>query len=135
MPIRVDFTDVGGEFTPLEKGTYNAVVYDAEVKDSQAGKPYINWDFKITGPSNEGRHQWYMTSLQPQALWKLKQVLIRLGAKEEDLSGVAELDLEEYIGRKCRIVVDHEQYQGEIRSIVVDVLAPTKEQQNEPLFR
>ena len=135
MPIRVDFTDVDGGFDLLEKGVYDAVVYNVEVRDSRAGKPYINWEFKITGPTGEGRRQWYTTSLQSQALWKLKQLLIRLGAKEKDLAGVVDLDLEQYIGRKCRIVIDHEQYQGEVRNRVVDVLAPSKEQQTETLFR
>ena len=135
MPIRVDFTDVDSQFDLLDKGVYDAVVYNVEVRDSRAGKSYINWEFKITGPTGEGRRQWYMTSLQAQALWKLKQLLVRLGAKEKDLAGVVDLDLEQYIGRKCRIVIDHEQYQGEVRSRVVDVLAPSKEQQNETLFR
>jgi len=136
MSIRVDFTDVGGaDFQPIEPGTYNAVVFNAEVRDSQAGKPYINWDFKITGPKYEGRHQWYMTSLQKQALWKLKQMLLRLGVPEEKLTGVFDLDLEELIGKPCKIVVEHEQYQGQIRDRVVDVLPPDDEVVNAPLFR
>jgi len=130
-PIHVDFTDVPdqGNFEPLEEGTYPASVFDAVVKESKtSGQPYINWEFKILAGQYEGRRQWYMTSLQPAALWKLKQMLTRLGISTEKLSSTFDLDLASMLGKKCRIVIDHEQYQGQLRDRVVDVLPETDEE-------
>lgn len=124
MPIRVDFTDVQDTgFTPLDVGTYNAVVFDAGVREGRtSGKPYVNWEMKIVDGDSAGRRAWYTTSLQPQSLWKLRQVLVNLGTNPEELEGDFELELADYIGRTCRIVIGHEEYNGEVRDRVVDVL-------------
>jgi hypothetical protein len=135
MAIRVDFTNVQGDFEPLENGTYNATIFNAEVKDSKDGKPYINWDLIVQDEPYVGRHQWFMTSLQTQALWKLKQMLLRLGVPAESLAGVFDLDLEPLFGKPCRVVIEQESYQGQMRSRVVDLLEGDAEVTDQPLFR
>jgi len=123
MGIRVDFTDVKGGFEPIPEGKYDATVFEVEQRISQSsGQPYLNWQFKIQGGEFDGRRAFYMTSLQPQALWKLKQVLSNLGFDEEALSGDFELDPSELAGLECTVVIAHEQYQGETRDRVVEVL-------------
>ena len=122
MGITVDFTGVQSGFEPIPEGKYEATVFQVEQKTSQAGNPYLNWQFKIQGGDFDGRRMFYMTSLTPQSLWKLKQVLHRLGYTDEQLEGEFELDLADLPGLECTIVVGHEQYNGETRDRVLDVL-------------
>lgn len=124
MGIRVDFTNVGGGFEPIPEGTYDATVFEVEQKVGQnSGKPYLNWQFKIQGGEHDGRRAFYMTSLSPNALWKLKQNLSELGFSKEQLAGEFDLDLTELIGLECSIVIGHEEYQGEMRDRVLDIKA------------
>ena len=123
MGIRVDFTDVQSNFEPIPEGKYDAVVFDVEQRISQAQKPYLNWLLKIQGGEFDGRSAFFMTSLSPNALWKLKQVLHNLGWTSEELAGNLELDLVDLAGKECTIVITHEEYNGETRSRVSDILA------------
>ena len=123
MPgISVDFTNVSSGFESIEPGNYLARVEKIESKMSQAGKPYLNWHFKISGGDYDNRTAFFMTSLAPNALWKLKQVLIAAFDKEEeDLSGEFELDTEELIGHEVTLIIGEEEYNGEMRDRVLDV--------------
>ena len=64
---------------------------------------------------------YHNTSLQPQALFNLKQVLIALGV--EVPNSVMKLNLDEVVGRKCYVEVEHEVYEGKKRARIIDFLA------------
>lgn len=122
MSIRVDFTGVSSGFEKIEPGTYLARVESIEQKMSQAGKPYLNWKFNLVGGEYDGRKAFYMTSLSPNALWKLKDTLINaFGFSTEDLAGAFDIDVEDLIGQECALIIGEEEYQGEMRDRVLDV--------------
>lgn len=124
--MRVDFTGVSSGFEKIEPGTYAARVEKVEQKTSQAGKPYLNWTFNLMGGEYDGRKAFYMTSLAPNALWKLKDTLIKaFGFSKDDLSGVFDLDTEELIGMEVALVIGEEEYQGEMRDRVLNVVDPS----------
>lgn len=126
MGIHVDFTGVSSGFEKIEPGTYLARVGKIEQRMSQANKPYLNWEFTITGGQYDGRKAWYMTSLSPNALWKLKDVLINaFGKDREDLAGDFDLDTEELIGEEVALIIGEEMYNGEMRDRVLDVKDPS----------
>lgn len=119
----VDFTGVSSGFEKIEPGTYLARVEKIEQKMSQAGKPYLNWTLQLMGGDVDGRKTFFMTSLAPNALWKLKDCLIKaFGYTKDDLSGQFELDIEELIGQECAVVIGEEEYQGEMRDRCLDIL-------------
>ena len=123
MGIRVDFTGVSSGFEKIEPGTYLARVEGIEQKMSQAGKPYLNWKFNIVGGEYDGRKAFYMASLAPNALWKLKDTPIKaFGYSKEDLAGEFDFDPIDLIGHECALVVGEEEYQGEMRDRVLDVI-------------
>ncbi len=63
-----------------------------------------------------------MTSLSPNALWKLKDTLIKaFGFSKKDLAGEFNLDIEELTGEEVAVVIDEEEYNGEMRDRVIDV--------------
>ena len=125
MGLNLDFTNVqGGDFEVLPKGTYTAAVFAIDQKYSNnGGNPYLNWQFKVQGGDHNGRIAFDTTSLQPQALWKLKSHLKAI-APDMDLSGSLDLDTDELLGNECRIVIEHEMYQGEPKARVKKVLPP-----------
>ena len=124
MSIRVDFTDVQDGFQPIPEGKYDATVFEVEQKVGQnSGKPYLNWQLKIQGGEFDGRRVFYMTSLSPGALWKLKANLNALGYSKEQLEGDFELDPTDLVGRECTAIITHEEYQGQVRDRVADILA------------
>lgn len=117
----------------MDAGVYDAHVHDISVRTSKTpnrvdGKfyDYLNWEFMIDGPKYAGRHQWMITSLAPNGLWKLQQVLMRLGATPESLASVAEIEPRDYIGKKCRIQVGQEQYNGQATDRVQDLFPPAE---------
>lgn len=123
MGIRVDFTDVKSGFEPIPEGKYDATVFEVEQKvGNNSGKPYLNWQLKIQGGEFDGRRVFYMTSLSPNALWKLKANLNALGYSKEELEGDFDLDTTDVVGKSCTVVITHEEYNGEVRDRVADLL-------------
>lgn len=125
MGIVVDFTGVSTSPEVIPAGTYNARVYEVELRTSaNSGNPYINWRFRIDGGEYDGRQLFFVTSLKEGALWNLKRTLKALRF-EGDLEGQVDLgDLDNFLGRQCRIVVGVEDYLGEPRNRVTRVLPP-----------
>jgi len=122
MGLTVDFTGVQDGFALVPEGTYPAVVYDIEVRNSKtSGAPYLNWQLKIQGGDNDNQSVFFMTSLQPKALFSLKRVLKNL-RPNMDLDGLADLDLEELKSLPCRVVVVHEMYNNEKQARVKNIL-------------
>ncbi|MBT9168105.1 MAG: hypothetical protein DDT19_01450 [Syntrophomonadaceae bacterium] len=124
MGVRVDFTGVSSGFEKIEPGVYLARVKKIEQRMSQAQKPYLNWVFVIIGGDYDGRNVFYMTSLAPNALWKLKDVLAKaFGYSRRDLAGEFDLDTEALIGEEIAVVIGEEEYNGEMRDRVIDVVS------------
>src|SRR5690606_15434933 len=75
--IEIDMTGVEVGGGRLADGIHKVRVEEvtAEISTS-SGKPYLAWKFRTVNGSHRLYHN---TSLQPQALFNLKQVLIALG--------------------------------------------------------
>lgn len=119
--LTVDFTGVssgGGGVT--EDGVYTCEVGECELSTSDSsGEDYLAWQWKVQDGKFSGRTIFDNTSLQPQALWKLRKVLECLGVEVED--GEMELDPSEYIGLVADLEVGMEQYEGKPRARVIDI--------------
>ena len=127
MTITVDFTGVqsnDGDFEPLPDGIYNVTVFEVTVEENKAGTAnYLNWQLKVLDEGYKNRRLFFNTSLLPQALWKLKQVLNRIApdvgwSKEY---GVGEIiDTVEGLPARAEVSYDDE-YEN---NSVDDLLAP-----------
>lgn len=122
MGLRVDFTDVEtSNFDPIPAGTYIAKVTDGELRESgpnskNPGSQYINWEFTIQDGDYAGRKQWTNTSLLPQALFALKDLLAATGKFNVD--GDLDFDIEDVIGSDVKIVVKQKRFDDELRNEV-----------------
>ena len=122
--VAVDFTGVESSGKVEEGRQLLKVDGVPEVKSSESsGSDYINWKFKATGGSI-----WHTTSLQPQALWNLRNTLEALGLEVPE--GAMDLDLSEVDGLELGAEIEHETYQGKKRPRIID-LFPADELEGE----
>lgn len=84
----------------------------------RSAKPYLAWELRTSG----GYTLYHNTSLQPQALFNLKNVLLALGYDVPD--AVLRLDLRDLKGREAYVEVMHEVYEGKKRAKIVQFLGP-----------
>lgn len=111
--ITVDMSGVesGGKAVP--DGVYEVEVAEITEEESSEGNPYLKWKLRVTEGPCKGAPLYDNTSLQPQALWRLKGLLETLGVEVPDSS--MDLDLEEYVGMTMTVTVANEEYQGKDR--------------------
>src|SRR5690606_24400744 len=88
-------------------------------------KPYLAWELKTSG----GYTLYHNTSLQPQALFNLKNVLLALGYDVPD--AVLRLNLRDLKGREAYVEVMHEMYEGKKRARIVQFLSPDEGDEDE----
>jgi hypothetical protein len=80
----VNFADVDS-FEPLPEGTYDIEIDKVEVRRNKADDgDYLNWELVVIDGEYENRRLWMITSLKPNALFRLKQVLEELGMLEDE---------------------------------------------------
>jgi hypothetical protein len=120
--ITVNFGEIPSDTVP--EGEHEAVITGVTMRQSQTGThPYLNWEFQIVEGEHEGRKVWMMTSLAPNALFRLRDTFVALGFSSD---AVIELDVDEentlvepsVIGLPVRIQTTLEKYQGQDRARV-----------------
>src|SRR5271170_3613659 len=95
--VSIDFSGVesgGGRAIP--DGNYTVEVTEVTEEESSEGNPYLKWIYKVATGSHKGARIYDNTSLQPQALWRLKTLLECFGEEVPDSS--MDLDLEGLVG-------------------------------------
>lgn len=124
--LTVDFTGVeaGGGRVRVPEGDYLFKIADYELrhkKDDESSR-YIQWSLEILkGPGGTGKRIRYITSLKPEALFNLRNMLTDAGFKVPSKS--VDVPLEKVIGRQIAGTVIDDEYEGKIKS-VVDNLFP-----------
>lgn len=115
--VKVDFTGVETR-ARIDDGQYHAKV--EEITQEEGDKAtYLKWVFSIVSDDKtNGRKLFYNTSLAPQALWNLRNLLETLGV--DTPNSETSLDLDEYIGLELMVRVENEVYEGKERPKVTD---------------
>lgn len=123
--VKVDFTGVEASGNHPEGRFLFTVEGVPEIKTSDnSGNDYINWKLK----SSMGM-VWHMTSLAPQALFNLRNVLESLGLEVEQ--SAMDLDLTELEGLTCGGEVEHEVYGGKKRARLIDIFPESELEEQE----
>lgn len=110
MPV-IDMGAVKDGFEPLPDGDYPAVFTEFQyvAKSASSGQPYLKMVYTVDDGENDGRKLFRNRSLQPQALFGLKQDVVALGADPEDWSGEVDVEeaLSDLVGNACvlRVIV------------------------------
>lgn len=103
----------------IPEGEYIVTVDEVSVEESQQGNQYLKWVFKVIDGPQKNSKIYHNTSLLPQSLFNLKNLLIALGVPVPDKA--FQLNLDECEGCNCGVTVTHETYDGKERSRVTDV--------------
>lgn len=123
--IEVDMRGVSsGGICPegIHKVKVNKVTQEISEKSA---KPYLAWELRTSG----GYTLYHNTSLQPQALFNLKNVLLALGYEIPD--AILRLDLRDLKGREAYVEVMHEVYEGKKRARIAQFLMPDEVDEEE----
>jgi len=135
----VNFSDVE-DFEALPEGEYGVEIDKVEVRMNKAGDgKYLNWEFVVIDGDYENRRLWLITSLKPNALFRLKAVFEQLDVLEGD-----EMELEydddqepsqsagprliypDVEGMEASVIVKNELYDGKERNKVDTVFTGRK---------
>lgn len=120
--VNVDLSGVEASRKAIPEGTYEVVVNEATQKDSRDGNPMIAFEFEVAEGAHKGAKLYENCSLQPQALFKLKSVLLALGM---DIPNKAfDLNLRDLVGLTCEVEVGHEVYEGKKRARILQYNDP-----------
>ena len=120
--VNVDLSGVEASRKAIPEGTYEVVVNEATQKDSRDGNPMIAFEFEVADGAHKGAKLYENCSLQPQALFKLKSVLLALGM---DIPNKAfDLNLRDLVGLTCEVEVGHEVYEGKKRARILQYNDP-----------
>jgi len=112
--MRLNFSDIEStSFDALPAGTYLSKLTDGNIREAgpnskNPGSQYINWEFTIQGGQYEGRRVWTNTSLLPQTLFRLKELLAATGRFEENqLGGELDFEITDLIGADVKLVLKY----------------------------
>ena len=120
--VNVDLSGVEVSRKAIPEGTYEVVVNEAKTANSREGNPMIAFEFEVAEGANKGAKLYENCSLQPQALFKLKSVLLALGM---DIPNKAfDLNLRDLVGLTCEVEVGHEVYEGKKRARILQYNDP-----------
>lgn len=114
------------KFEAIPKGIYDAEVDQVDYQMSKnSGAPMFQFVFAIEGGDYAGRKLFFYASFSPKALSGTKTALLRIDPtifngpfKPQEIADSGTL-----LGKKLRIKVTHEDYNGETRARVQTVLA------------
>lgn len=121
--VHVNLSDVENEFEVLPEGLYNATLVDTDVveRDDPDKYTYIKWEFKLTDKPGKA---WTNTSLSPNALFKLRELLEAVGEEEDVLDDEEGFDIDpaDYIGEDVTLHLTVGSWKGKAKNEVEAVL-------------
>lgn len=114
--LKIDMTNVESSVL-VPEGDHKVKVTEVTVETSEnSGKTYLKWKLAVI---DGGGTLYHNTSLQPQALFSLKNVLVSLGVPVP--ASVVKLNLDDLEGKTMGVTVEHEVYQGKKKARITDV--------------
>lgn len=119
--LTIDLSGVETGQKTLPEGIYTVKVEAATAETSSSGNPYIKFVFQVIEGKHKGAKVFHNCSLQPQALFNLKALLLAIGY--EIPQGAFDLDLEEVLDLECEIEVAHETYEGKKQVRIIEFIA------------
>lgn len=127
--VNVDLSGVEASRKAIPEGTYEVVVNEATQKNSRDGNPMIAFEFEVAEGAHKGAKLYENCSLQPQALFKLKSVLLALGMNIPNKA--FDLNLRDLVGLTCEVEVGHEVYEGKKRARILQYNDPEEAQEDD----
>ena len=119
MKVQADFTNVRDEFAPISEGVHVAIISGVELKDGQAAK-YFNWEGTVQDGADKGQKIWWITSLKPEALFNLRNMMVAAGIPVP--KSKFDIDTDLLLKRPIGIRVEQYLYEGKTRCKVTEFM-------------
>ena len=114
-PTWIDFLNVTQRLVP--EGRYEVTVDNLQMTQSQNyGVHYISWQFRITHGDYANRYLSARTSLQPDTLWRLQELLAALGI---DVIGHVAINADDIKGMVLLVTVKHREFDGDLSEEII----------------
>lgn len=126
---KVDFSGVdqeirkgGGRAAHVPEGDYLAKVISGELRTSEKkGTKYFNWRLGIVQPEKyKGKTLYLTTSLKPEALWNLRN-LIHAATGKNVAGRAVNVDPDALVGKVVCLTAVDDEYEGKIKSVPEDI--------------
>jgi hypothetical protein len=117
ISVNFDGVESGGSVLPEDDYLVKVDEVELETSDS-SGQDYLSFTFEVAEGDHTGKKLYHNCSLQPQALFNLRNVLESLGVDVPD--GPMDLDPADLIDLTCSVAVQHEEYQGKTKARIVE---------------
>lgn len=135
--LKVDFSGVEKEVRKrgkrIPEGDYLCKIVTAEKRKKEGSSSYyLSWKFQIIENAQGGKKQagiplYYITSLKPDALFNLRNLIYSATDGKTNVAGkVVTLNPSKYYGKKIGVTVEDEEYDNKVRSKAVDVMPPSQ---------
>lgn len=120
--VSVDFTGVSAGGRTIADNQYILTVNEVPTLETspESGNQYIKWCFSVAEGKYKGRKLWHNTSLQPQALFNLRNLLEAMEVEVEE--GDMDIDLDDFEGVSVGAIVVNEKYEGKDRPRVSEFI-------------
>lgn len=123
----IDFSgvpqEIGARAKHIPPGDYAVKIVSVEKKwknNDKSNPAYFSWKFQVAEGPEKGAPLYFITSLKPEALFNLRNLIF--AAKGKNVAGKAvAFDPESLVGSRVLCTVEDDEYEGKIRSRAVDV--------------
>ena len=96
----------------ITEGKHEVEVDRVELKQGkESGAEYLNWQFRIINGRHAGRCLFMKTSLQPEALWKIKDLFEAIKFPN---FGKVSIHTDDLAGFRLFVSVRHKEFNGKI---------------------
>jgi hypothetical protein len=113
----------------IKEGDYILKITKVERKKNKKGDAYyFSWTMQVVEDAKGGKKYagvpfWYTTSLKPDALFNLRNLVFAATDGKKNLAGkkAVKFNPQEFVGAKLAGTVEDDEYEGKIKSVVADV--------------
>jgi hypothetical protein len=134
---KIDFGEVPKERRKrgkrIPEGDYLFKIVKADRRKKEGGSSYyFSWTFQLIEDSRGGTKYaglpfYYITSLKPEALFNLRNLILAASDGKTNVAGkVMNFDPAKLYGKKIGGTVEDDEYDGKMRSHVVDIFPPSE---------
>jgi hypothetical protein len=118
--VKVDFSSLNNNYDLVPEGTYSAEIMKVQIKSNKNNNSkHLCWTLKITDSPEEWNCLLFIiTPLAENALWRLKKLLKVLHYPISN--SVVDIDTDKLAGKKLKVTVVQEKYQGKLYNKVLD---------------
>ena len=122
----------------IPEGDYLCKITKHIRKKKEGGSSYyFSWTFQIIRNAAGGLKQagvplYYITSLKPEALFNLRNLILAASDGKRNIAGkTINFDPTTLYGKEIGVTVEDEEYEGKMRSRAVDVMPPSEIEEDE----